>query len=186
MVMGSASRVTPSTVREALRFAEVRAAEIIPLRHQVLRPGRPIESAHFDGDDAPGTHHFAALSASTLSWCESDTPIAADAVLCCLTLITSALGGNPAWQLRGMATDPRAQRRGVGAALVAYVCAWSRDARPGWPLWCNARVSAQGFYTSAGWDVISETFDITGIGPHVKMVFGKMTMVDPPPPGASS
>ena len=43
---------------------EIRAistAETLPLRLSVLRPGRPVESAHFAGDDSPGTRHFGAF-----------------------------------------------------------------------------------------------------------------------------
>lgn len=34
------------------------ADEILPLRHSVLRAGKPFETARFAGDDAPGTRHY--------------------------------------------------------------------------------------------------------------------------------
>ena len=38
--------------------------EILALRHAVLRPGLPLESAAFEGDDAPDTLHFGAFDGS--------------------------------------------------------------------------------------------------------------------------
>jgi GNAT superfamily N-acetyltransferase len=73
----------------------------------------------------------------------------------------------PEGQLRGMAVAPAARGGGVGLTLVRAIEAAHPEG-----LWCNARVSALGFYEGAGWRVISETFDIPGVGPHVKMRWG--------------
>jgi predicted GNAT family N-acyltransferase len=45
--------------------------------------------------------------------------------------------------------------------------------QPSWPIWCNARVSAMGFYRKAGWTVESEEFEIEGVGPHVRMLWAR-------------
>jgi hypothetical protein len=34
------------------------AQDTYPVRHQVLRSGKPIESCQFDGDELGSTHHF--------------------------------------------------------------------------------------------------------------------------------
>jgi GNAT superfamily N-acetyltransferase len=70
----------------------------------------------------------------------------------------------PTGQLRGMAVAPAARGGGVGLKLLRAVEAAHPEG-----LWCNARVSALGFYEGAGWRVISEAFEIPGVGPHVKM-----------------
>ncbi|MDQ6777225.1 MAG: hypothetical protein M3071_13635 [Actinomycetota bacterium] len=36
-------------------------------------------------------------------------------------------------------------------------------------LWCNARTPARSLYERAGFDLISDEFDLPGIGPHVVM-----------------
>ena len=36
-------------------------------------------------------------------------------------------------------------------------------------LWCNARLPAVGFYRRGGFEVVSDEFDVPGIGPHVVM-----------------
>src|SRR2546421_12182576 len=70
---------------------EARVEEIIPLRHRILRAGLPIEEAHFPGDRDPATCHVAAFDGSE--------------AVGCATFVLNQWNGEPAWQLRGMATD---------------------------------------------------------------------------------
>jgi GNAT superfamily N-acetyltransferase len=130
--------------------------EILDLRHKVLRPGKPLESAEFPGDEQPGTLHFAAWDHGRM--------------VVCLTLMRSVWDGAKAWQLRGMATDTAAQGRGHGTALMRF--AMEDAAREGWSdvFWCNARLAAVPFYERNGWRIASERFDIPLVGPHHKMV----------------
>jgi GNAT superfamily N-acetyltransferase len=133
-------------------------AEILPLRHRILRAGLPFEAARFEGDSDPATRHYAAVA--------GEVPVG------CLTLMPSAWEGRPAWQLRGMATDANEQRRGLGRQLLEAAVADARAAAPERIVWCNARTSAVGFYAKLGWQVVSEPFDVPTAGPHVKMVSG--------------
>ncbi len=139
----------------------VAVAEILPLRHRILRPGLPFETARFDGDDDPGTRHYAAVSGGE--------PVA------CLSLMPSEWEGQPAWQLRGMATDSGEQGRGLGRQLLERALAEAASDHPERGFWCNARTSAVGFYEKLGWRVVSEPFDVPTAGPHVKMVWQAAT-----------
>ena len=67
-----------------------------------------------------------------------------------------------------MATEPDVRGSGFGTALLA-ACLEHVAASGGRELWCNARLGAVGFYRRAGFEVVSEEFDIAGIGPHVVM-----------------
>jgi len=129
--------------------------EILALRHAVLRPGLPSESAAFDGDDASDTHHFGAF----------DGRVAVG----CLSFMRRDRDG-AAHQLRGMATAAAMRGAGVGRALLAFaeeVLVAETRIRG---LWCNARVESLGFYERMGWTVVSEVFDVPGVGPHRVMV----------------
>lgn len=139
----------------------VAVAEILPLRHRILRPGLPFETARFDGDLDAATRHFAATA--------GNGPIA------CLSLMSSTWEGRPAWQLRGMATAEREQGRGLGRRLLEAAVAEAGREEPDRIFWCNARVSAVGFYEKLGWRVVSEPFDVPTVGPHVKMVLDPRT-----------
>jgi predicted GNAT family N-acyltransferase len=67
-----------------------------------------------------------------------------------------------------MATDPEVRGAGFGAALLAG-CLDAVAEAGGSELWCNARMTAVGFYRRAGFEVVSDEFDVPGIGPHVVM-----------------
>jgi GNAT superfamily N-acetyltransferase len=72
------------------------------------------------------------------------------------------------WRLRGMASDPSV--RGLGYGSLALRSAEDHvRASGGTSMWCNARLSAQGFYERHGWEAYGAVFDLPPIGPHVKM-----------------
>jgi len=133
--------------------------EIIDLRHAILRAGLPRSEAIFDGDDHPTSRHYAAVDPAT------------ESVVACATIHLNTWENEPAWQLRGMATDPTVRRTGVGRRLLEFL---EQDLRahPAAPpqLWCNARTPAIGFYQRMGWSVVSAVFEIPTAGPHVRMV----------------
>ena len=136
----------------------IRAAtlpEVIDLRHKVLRAGLPRESAKFTGDDLPTTRHFAAFLASQ--------------AVCCATFHCNTWNNQPAWQLRGMATDESFRGQGIGRQLLNFAEAELFRQSPIRMLWCNARAPALRFYQSVGWTIASEIFDIPTAGPHYRM-----------------
>ena len=67
-----------------------------------------------------------------------------------------------------MATEPDVRGQGFGAALLT-ACIEHAAAAGARELWCNARMVAVDFYRRAGFDVVSEEFDVPGIGAHVVM-----------------
>ena len=143
---------------DELEVRTIPAAETRPLRAQVLRPGRPAAESVYPGDDDVTSAHLAAYSGGRLVGIASlyrEDRVGADA-------------GTPGWRLRGMASAPEARGRGVGRALLA-ACVEHVARLGGGELWCNARTPAAAFYARAGFEVVSDTFEIAGIGPHVVM-----------------
>jgi GNAT superfamily N-acetyltransferase len=142
----------------AIEVRAVPAEQTRPLRQVVLRPGQPPESTVYPGDDDSGTVHLAALEDGELLGVASlyrEPRPGADARA-------------PAWRLRGMATAPHARGRRVGRALLA-ACRTHVAGEGGGELWCNARTSAARFYAAAGFEVVSDEFDVPDIGRHVVM-----------------
>jgi GNAT superfamily N-acetyltransferase len=150
-----------SELKKSQEKIEVRAArveELIELRHAVLRPGRPRAAAVYDEDELPSTRHFIALAG------------AGERVVGCVTIFPQPWEGRPAWQLRGMGVADDFQGAGVGRKLLEAVDQFMRGLAPPIPMmWCNARVTAIGFYQRCGWAVASDVFDVPTVGPHVKM-----------------
>ncbi len=138
--------VTVEQVRPEITYA---------LRREVLRPGRSWLELELPGDRDRSSGHFAA-------YVEHD-------VVGVASVIEEPEDDGPGqWRVRGMAVSPESRGRSVGLALLNRV----RDfvARSGGGLlWCNARVTAEGFYRAAGFVTVSEPWDEPDIGPHVRM-----------------
>ena len=130
------------------------------LRHAVLRPHQRLDEMVYEGDDLPSTIHLGAFCAT-----DPDHPVGI------ATLSDAPMPGGPQagdYRLRGMAVHPAAQGAGVGRLLVEKAMdeLAQRGARR---LWCNARVSATGFYERLGFVAHGDAFEIAGIGPHFVM-----------------
>jgi predicted GNAT family N-acyltransferase len=129
---------------------------IIVLRDCVIIAGTARDTPYFEGDDDPATYHMAAYEGEQVVGCGS--------------FMANDWQGEPAWQLRGMATDPALQGAGVGRALLQASEDLLRDESDRQTLWCNARVGVVGFYEKQAWRVVSDEFEVPGVGPHVRMV----------------
>ena len=144
-----------------LLVRRARADEIFPLRHAVLRPGRPVIASVYAEDD--GAVHISA-------WDD-------DMLVGCATVFPDPWQGSElepaepaAWRLRGMAVDPSRHRSGVGRQVLAGVIEAAADADA--PLvWANARTSALPFYEANGWTVAGEEYITADTGlPHKPIV----------------
>ncbi|MDQ4096602.1 MAG: GNAT family N-acetyltransferase [Actinomycetota bacterium] len=142
--------------RAPVAVRNLSAEETRPLRLQILRPNQPTQAAVYPGDDAPTSRHFGAWIDDRLVGIAS------------LYAEPRAGGPRPGWRLRGMATEPSRRGRGVGRALL-QACVDHVAAEGGGELWANARMVAVEFYGRFGFEVVSEQFEIEGIGPHVVM-----------------
>ena len=147
----------------SLTVDEVPAELTYDLRGAVLRPnGGEIVWA---GDEDPATFHLAARTdegdvVGVVRFSPAPCP-------------WRPLARAP-WQLRGMATGSAV--RGSGAGRLLVIDGLERvTARGGDLVWCDARVSAAGFYERMGFTVVTDEFEKTGIGPHVGM------LIDIPP-----
>ena len=145
-------------------FRQVAKEAVVDLRHQELRQGFPRSEAIFDGDELPTTFHFAAYEKNAEHGSPLETPV------CVVTYQKSELQGEPAYQLRGMATTRLLQGKGIGRLLVARAEEIITKQTGIYLFWCNARTSAIKFYRTMGWLVVSDEFEIPGAGPHVKMM----------------
>jgi len=131
--------------------------ETYPVRHPVLRKGRPLESCAFSGDDLPTTLHLGGFYDQRLS-----------AVATFLKQDNSEMNWTNAYQLRGMAVLSDYQGKGLGMRILKS----GEEAlieRKAEILWMNARLVAVPFYEKLGYQKKGTAFDIPGIGPHFIM-----------------
>ena len=135
---------------------KISAIETYPVRHPILRAGRPIGDCAFELDNKDSTFHLGLFYKNELigvaSFMENNNPNFND---------------KTQYQLRGMAILKTHQKKGLGKLLleageneIAIKC--SR-------LWFNAREIAITFYKNCGYNIIGEPFNIVGIGKHYIM-----------------
>lgn len=138
-----------------IRFAEVE--ELLTIRNEVLREGRltPGE-CRFPTDKIPGAFH--------LVYAVDNHPA------CIASFHPQNYGeyAGSAYQLRGMATIEEYRGKGLGNQLVNFAIVYLRGQKANY-VWCNARKNAVRFYKNLGFEVISNEFDVPGIGPHYVM-----------------
>ncbi len=135
----------------------ISATEARPLRHAMLRQGKPFASTVWTGDDEESTAHFGAFDGDVLVGVAS-------------IYVARPPGetGNGFFQMRGMAVMPEWRGKGIGAALSRACLDHVRQ--PGVQcVWCNARAHARGFYERLGFKATTDMFEIEGIGPHYQM-----------------
>jgi L-alanine-DL-glutamate epimerase-like enolase superfamily enzyme/predicted GNAT family N-acyltransferase len=157
------SGYVPDPAALGWRVRPVLAADVWPVRHQVLRPGQPAELCSYPEDDRPGSRHFAALHEGRMVGAASvyhEDPPAEFAV--------PGLKQDRGWRLRGMATVDEVRGTGAGGALLrtALTHAVLAGAQG---VWCNARTSVAGFYYRHGFHTVGDEFEMPGIGPHCFM-----------------
>jgi ribosomal protein S18 acetylase RimI-like enzyme len=128
----------------------VAAADTRQLRRDVLRPHQTVEE--LAEHEVEGAHAVGAF--------DGDQLIAVG--------FAPPEGGPGAWRVRGMATAPEARGRGAGTAVLAALVAYATE-HGATSIWCNARTPAVSLYERAGFEVMSEEFELPAIGPHVRM-----------------
>ena len=135
---------------------QITAEETWPVRHPVLRKGRPLEDVYMEADEKPTTFHVGIFHKNTIigvaSFMEDSKP---------------QFSGKQ-HRLRGMAVLPEYRRRGIAELLLnkGEEILKERDCTV---LWFNARIVAVSFYKNLGYKTIGPEFDIPLIGSHFLM-----------------
>ena len=125
----------------------------LDLRWKVLRVGKPRHTAHYEGIDIdPRTRFLVAYHDNKMVGCS--------------TLQTDPRDG-AIYRIRGMAVDFEFQNNGIGSRIVEMLQKYAKENNSG--IWCNARIRAVPMYERRGFVIISEVFEIEGIGPHHDM-----------------
>jgi predicted GNAT family N-acyltransferase len=140
----------------------VKAAECLPLRERILRPGQPASAYTYAQDNDSRALHFGLRAGKTLVGVASLLPEARSDK-------TPGGAGPETWRLRGMAVEGDRRGKGFGRMLLQAVQAVAQQRGGG--LWMTARVGVQPFYERYGCKAEGEVFDLPGGGPHVLMTW---------------
>jgi GNAT superfamily N-acetyltransferase len=143
-----------------MEVKRIGATDTHPIRNRVLRPGRPVQTCIFDGDEDELTFHLGAFVESKLVSIASFYYDKNDKI-----------DVEHQFRLRGMATLPEYQHQGLSSALLKTAIPLIKQNHCH-VLWCNARTSAKGFYETVGFETVDPVeFEIPDVGPHLLMAY---------------
>lgn len=130
--------------------------DLLGIRSDVLRDGKPFEECTFPTDNLPGAFHLGYYAGEKLA--------------CIASFHPQSYGeyAGTGYQLRGMATTGQYRGKGLGNQLLNFGIVYLRGQKANY-LWCNARKTAVQFYLNMGFEVISPEFEVPVIGPHYVM-----------------
>jgi ribosomal protein S18 acetylase RimI-like enzyme len=135
-----------------IRFIPVE--DVLAIRNEVLREGRfTLDQCRFPGDESESSFHLGYFKQ--------------DKLVCVVSFHPQEYGEfkGKAYQLRGMATLESFRGKSIGNQLVNFAIVYLRGRKVNY-VWCNARKKAIRFYQDIGFEIISEEFEVPGIGPH--------------------
>ena len=136
---------------------EITPEATFAVRQPVLRPGKPIESCHFDGDSLSTTKHFGYFNENNLI-----------GIISLFKNSNENFNTKKQYQIRGMAVLENHQKKGIGAVLVLHTENHLKD-KGEHLIWFNARESALTFYKKLGYEIKGVQFEIPGVGLHFLM-----------------
>ena len=128
------------------------------IRERLLIPDGPEKDNNYLNDDDELTFHLGAFINKRLV---SVASFYFDA--------HPKIGEENQFRLRGMATLPEFQGKGLSKALLKTAIPLIKRNHCS-ALWCNAKNNAVGFYSKVGFEKVGEPFNIEGIGVHQLMV----------------
>ena len=140
-----------------ISIKQINAKGTYPVRHPVLRAGRPIEDCEFSGDDLETTIHLGLYLDNTLA-----------GVATFLKQDNTIFNTTLQYQLRGMAVLKKHQGKRLGEALLKHGETLLKK-KGATLLWFNARVIAVPFYKRNGYTIIGDSFEIPKVGTHFVM-----------------
>ncbi|MCL9808027.1 GNAT family N-acetyltransferase [Flavobacterium luminosum] len=140
-----------------IEIKKITATETYAVRQPVLRPGKPIESCQFEGDDLKTTTHFGLFKEQTLI-----------GVVSVFEVTHKDFEAKKQFQVRGMAILENEQNKGYGNLLITEVEKLAHKNKIE-IIWFNAREKAVNFYQKMGYTILGTLFDIPNVGPHYVM-----------------
>jgi len=111
------------------------------LRSDILYPGQYMHDMEMEEDNHG--YHFGAFTDNQL------------------VAVVSLFQRENDWQFRKFAVSDKVQKQGIGRQLLNYITAFV-EAEKGTRLWCNARLSATGFYEKFGFTQTGNVFNKNG------------------------
>lgn len=140
-----------------MEIKKINSIDTYPVRHEVLRKGKPIETCQFKGDDDENTVHFGLYQNERLI-----------GIISIFKEKNNLFSEINQFQIRGMAVLEEFQGKGFGAELVKEAENQCINLNADL-IWFNARENAVFFYKKLDYTTIGDSFLIPDVGIHFAM-----------------
>ena len=140
-----------------MNIKKISSIETYPVRHEVLRKGKPIETCQFKGDNDEYTTHFGFFLEDKLV-----------GIISIFKENNILFPESNQFQIRGMAVLEEFQGKGLGAELVKKAENQCLNLNADL-IWFNARENAVPFYEKLNYKIIGDSFLIPDVGIHFVM-----------------
>ena len=140
-----------------MEIKKINSIDTYPVRHEVLRKGKPIETCQFKGDDDENTIHFGLYQNERLI-----------GIISIFKEKNDLFSETNQFQIRGMAVLEEFQGKGFGAELVKEAENHCINLNANL-IWFNARENAVPFYKKLNYIIIGDSFLIPDVGIHFAM-----------------
>ena len=140
-----------------MEIKKINSIDTYPVRHEVLRKGKPIETCQFKGDDDENTIHFGLYQNERLI-----------GIISIFKEKNDLFSETNQFQIRGMAVLEEFQGKGFGAKLVKEAENHCINLNTNL-IWFNARENAVPFYKKLNYIIIGDSFLIPDVGIHFAM-----------------
>ncbi|WP_052158337.1 GNAT family N-acetyltransferase [Lacinutrix jangbogonensis] len=140
-----------------IEIKQISGLETIPIRHAVLRKGKPIEACSIPQDDLDSTYHFGLFNKDKLV-----------GVCTFVTEQSPYFKDTTQYRLRAMGVLEEHQGFHFGKHLLSHGVHFLKSKNIE-RLWFNARIIAVKFYKNNGFETIGDVFDIPNVGDHYLM-----------------
>ena len=142
-----------------VEIMSIEVSKCYPLRHKMLRKGKPLETCHFDGDNSKGTFHLGALVDKEII-----------GIISVYNKDLIQFKNSKGAQFRGIAVASKHQRKGVASKLINYAQKETKKRTNPKYIWLNGRITANNLYLDRGFKPIGDLFEINTIGIHQRFI----------------
>lgn len=140
-----------------IKIRQIKGVDTIPIRHAILRKGKPVEACPIPQDNLDSTFHFGLFHKNKLV-----------GVSTFVMDKSSYFNDLKQYRLRAMAVLEDYQGNNLGKQLLTHGVNFLKEKNIN-RLWFNARISAINFYKNNGFETIGDIFDIQNVGEHYVM-----------------
>lgn len=139
------------------KVKQISLKDTYPVRHKILRKGKPIETCYFDGDNDINTFHLGLFFEFEII-----------GIVSYMKNTNNEFSESKQHQLRGMAILEEYQGKGLGELLVKSGEVLLKQNKCSL-IWLNSRIKAVNFYKRQGYSIKGNYFEIKDIGTHYLM-----------------